>query len=423
MGILDPPAPSIARVRALETALAGNLVGKSLISTLGDSTTLGGGSLHASGNWQRSNRDWLAWAALLSGGDIRYGTNFGVGGETTADMILRLGAVIADPAPIVTFLAGTNDAGVPTSLANYATNVRLIVNTLVAAGKTVIIVSTFPRGGALVNGSPDLLARQYNVWLKEYARQKLFPFLDAFGALTDTTGAVLPNVITTDNLHATPLGARRVGQALVDLLGTVPKAGRQVPVSNLNLIPNPLNLTDTDANGIADNWVTTNLGANAIGSLVTEPGVPGKCQRLTLGSALAGGYIRRQIPLASGFAAGDRLRLSLWYAAWMPPGVVPNPAARSHSFWVFFPSSGISGNWYPIMSYQETGGADATNLDAVNVLTPQFFTTEFVVPAGTTELTLALELQQYTLPLATDQMWIEVGGMSLFNVSTLPSVA
>lgn len=145
--------------------------------------------------------------------------NRGIGGQTTAHMLLRFRPdVIALQPKVVVILAGTNDIGGnsgPATLQDIQNNLASMADLARANGIRVVLASVPPVTNAVLNaqGKPVfmsserriLMIPQVNAWLKDFAKSKGHVYLDYFAALADTKG-VLQTVYTYDGLHPNAQG-------------------------------------------------------------------------------------------------------------------------------------------------------------------------------------------------------------------------
>lgn len=157
--------------------------------------------------------------------------NRGIGGQTTAQMLLRFREDTIDlKAAVVVILAGTNDiAGNtgPMSLeeieANYASLAELArVHDVRVIFSSVMPVHNYtPRSeNFFVLRSPEKILK-LNGWLKEYCGAKACIYLDYFSPMVDANG-LLKRELSEDGLHPNsagyavmaPLAAKAIGEAL-----------------------------------------------------------------------------------------------------------------------------------------------------------------------------------------------------------------
>ena len=137
--------------------------------------------------------------------------NRGISGQTTPQMVLRFRQdVIALQPKVVVILAGINDiAGNtgPETLAQIEDNLASMADLATANQIRVVLGSTLPafdlawRPG--VEPAPKVLA--LNEWIKAYAAQKGYVYVDFHSAMKDQRNG-LPPALSKDGVHPTPAG-------------------------------------------------------------------------------------------------------------------------------------------------------------------------------------------------------------------------
>jgi lysophospholipase L1-like esterase len=161
--------------------------------------------------------------------------NRGIGGQTTAQMLLRLRADVLELGPkAVVILAGTNDvagnAG-PVTPAQIKDNLASMAELAKAHGVRVVLASLLPVSDDKkdANGQPVTRTRQrppatlreLNAWLSSYAKQNGHVYLDYFSATADA-GGLLRAELNDDGLHPNakgyavmaPLAEKAIAEAL-----------------------------------------------------------------------------------------------------------------------------------------------------------------------------------------------------------------
>jgi acyl-CoA thioesterase I len=151
------------------------------------------------------------WKNGIPGLDPNDTINRGYSGQTTPQMLVRFRADVINLKPqIVHLMAGTNDlAGNtgPTSLEKIKNNIRTMCELAQMHGIRVVIGSVLPakvfswRPG--MKPAEDIKA--LNLWLKTYAQNSGFVYVDYHSAMTDAEGG-LPFEYAKDGVHPTPLG-------------------------------------------------------------------------------------------------------------------------------------------------------------------------------------------------------------------------
>lgn len=155
--------------------------------------------------------------------------NRGIGGQTTAQMLVRFRAdVIALRPAVVVILAGTNDIAGNTgvsSLAMIEDNLSSMTELAQAHGIHVVLASLLPVSDVVIKDQtvhrPPSAIRALNAWIRSYAASRNLVFLDYAPALSDGEGA-LRREFTDDGLHPnaagysvmSPLAQRAIDTAL-----------------------------------------------------------------------------------------------------------------------------------------------------------------------------------------------------------------
>jgi lysophospholipase L1-like esterase len=225
---LDAVASDFAgfyRYAAANAALAAPKPGEKRVVFFGDSIT---------DNWSKPE-----YGGFFPGKPY---VNRGIGGQTTAQMLLRFRADVVELRPAaVVILAGTNDlagnAG-PASLDQIQDNLASMAELARAHGIRVVLASLLPVSDDKrdANGQPLTRTRQrptekireLNRWLSAFAAAKGHAYLDYFSATADANGLLLPT-LNDDGLHPSARGyavmAPLAEKAISAALGR-PKAGR-----------------------------------------------------------------------------------------------------------------------------------------------------------------------------------------------------
>ena len=202
---LDAVASDFAgfyRYAAANAALAPPKAGEERVVFYGDSIT---------DNWSKPD-----YGGFFHG---RPYVNRGIGGQTTAQMLLRFKAdVLALQPKAVVILAGTNDvagnAG-PATNEQIEDNLASMAELAHAHGVKVVLASILPvsddkkdAAGQPVNRTrqrPLATLRELNAWLRSYAAANGHVYLDYFSATADGAG-LLRTELTDDGLHPNARG-------------------------------------------------------------------------------------------------------------------------------------------------------------------------------------------------------------------------
>ncbi len=137
--------------------------------------------------------------------------NRGISGQTTPQMLVRFRQDVIDLKPkVVVILAGTNDiAGNtgPMTLEQTEGNLASMAELAAANGIRVVLCSVLPAFD--YHWAPGLTPApkiaQVNAWLREYAAQKGYVYVDFYSAMKDDRGG-LPTTLSRDGVHPLPAG-------------------------------------------------------------------------------------------------------------------------------------------------------------------------------------------------------------------------
>jgi lysophospholipase L1-like esterase len=185
--------PGVCRYRAANVAVA-RVQPAPRIVFMGDSITE---------NWG------LADPTFFSGGIV----NRGIGGQTTAQMLVRFRAdVVALRPQAVHIVAGTNDVAGntgPTSPQDFENNIMSMAEIARANGIRVILGAIPP--AAAFNWRPQIkpvpTIRALNDWLRGYAARNQIEFIDYYTALAGPSGELKPD-LGNDGVHPNGSGYR-----------------------------------------------------------------------------------------------------------------------------------------------------------------------------------------------------------------------
>lgn len=174
-----------------------------------------------SGALANQSRGPMVWANVLLGRRrLEIVSNAGVGGETTAQILARIDAVLAVDADWVIVLAGINDLVNSTlPVTTVIANLQAIYTRLLAAGRYVVAVSTLPVTAAHVNYTlqKNQRVRRVNEWIKGFcAVTPGMIFVDGCGAVSDpasSAGGPLTGYYV-DTTHPGTPGAYALGKVI-----------------------------------------------------------------------------------------------------------------------------------------------------------------------------------------------------------------
>jgi acyl-CoA thioesterase-1 len=137
--------------------------------------------------------------------------NRGIGGQTSPQMLVRFRQDVIDLKPkVVIILAGTNDVAGntgPMTLEQTEANIASMADLANANGIRVVLCSVLPAFDfAWAPGlapAPKVVA--VNEWLRKYAAEKGYVYVDYHSAMKDERGGLLP-ALSEDGVHPLPAG-------------------------------------------------------------------------------------------------------------------------------------------------------------------------------------------------------------------------
>jgi lysophospholipase L1-like esterase len=213
---------TLARFAGANSALAKAASGETRVVFFGDSIT---------DNWSKP-----AYGGFFPG---RPYVNRGIGGQTTAQMLLRFRPDVIALAPrAVVILAGTNDvagnAG-PVTVESIEGNLATMAELCRAHGIGVVLSSLLPvsddkkdaQGQALVRTKerPTATLVALNRWQADYAAANGAIYLDYFSALATPENLLKPE-LTDDGLHPNAAGYAVMAPLAEAAIARAVKAGR-----------------------------------------------------------------------------------------------------------------------------------------------------------------------------------------------------
>lgn len=287
---------------------------------LGDSITADGTTLPTSSADFVHNSDysWLMWASLLSMGRIEFA---GVAATATfrTDQIIatHLPTVLAARPAFCPVHAGTNDVGNLTTAQTLA-NLKFIFDTLLAAGITPVGTTMLPKETLTSSSRQPLDAM--SAFIVRYGRLRGFPVVDWTTPFIDPDGSwksytsPTPGLYNRDDTHPNGAGAKIMGQRVLDALAPFLPPAPGPLATSVNFLSdfslaktNGLLLTDTNADGVADNVIAAAAtGAQYTLTPMTESEGRGNWQNLKRTSTGSPVINTAHTPIP----AGNRVRVS-----------------------------------------------------------------------------------------------------------------
>jgi lysophospholipase L1-like esterase len=135
--------------------------------------------------------------------------NRGIGGQTTEQMIVRFQQDVVDINPdVVVILAGANDIRGITGtkrVDQIEQNIRTMAELAHLHGIRVVLCSVLPVAKSVWTPAQKAKILTINAWIRNYASENQFPFVDYYDAMKDPVGN-LPDALSVDGLHPSLAG-------------------------------------------------------------------------------------------------------------------------------------------------------------------------------------------------------------------------
>lgn len=316
MGLLDPPALSPAKAKALYSRPpALNTLG-----VFGDSITNNGLAVTSGVYLNKQLLGYWVPALAFLGQRLQLVSQGGKYGETTTQMVARLDAYLAKPAYWNWVLGGINDilndSSPYTAASTVIANLTTIYNRIEAAGGRVVAITICPNTSGSGSVGRWKQIYQVNNWIRRqrYVRPGMI-VVDPFAATAQANGTWLGNM-SDDGLHPKAAAAFIIGRAVATaMLPHLPNTNDSLPQPG-----DPFNLcTNAGATGsggalgtgvtgsAASGWTVSNIGTtSATVSLVQRAdGVAGYWHHVVVTSGGAFVSFASSVGAGQPIAVGD----------------------------------------------------------------------------------------------------------------------
>jgi lysophospholipase L1-like esterase len=288
-------------------------------AAIGDSIIQGNADLT---NNVLGDTTWFHLACVLSNQRIQYERNAGIAGQNTTQWAARVASDVIAYAPSRCFVpvGSPNDSASSISFATTKANITSIVNALLNAGILPTLISMVPFN------TPAYLATiaQLNAWGSKFAAQQGLDWIDFHKYLVNAATGQYNATYTADGTHPNRAGARIIATAVASALSSylpvrTPFVTDYSVGGNVSLVPGGAFAVDTNADGVADNWIIFGgiTSGSVTASLVTDSsatGVSGKWQQLVAAGPFVGTRVLETQAtfgtLGSTYAIGDRIAFS-----------------------------------------------------------------------------------------------------------------
>ncbi|MCU1675351.1 MAG: hypothetical protein JWM93_109 [Frankiales bacterium] len=353
---------------------------------LGDSITVNGVNTSTPNTWE--SRAWYIAASIAAEGKFVIDGIAATGGFTTTQVLAtHVPTVLAAKPAMCVVLCGRNDVVNVVPWATVKANLLSMYTQLIAAGvMPVPCTLTANTGNTSAQAS---LTDQINNFIRIYAAAHKLPVMDV-ATLTNTTAGGQVTGWFADASHPNAVGAKGIGAFVATQLASIlppftPPVAivNSSPTTDFNLVTNPLFLTDTNADGTPDNF--TVVAGSATGSVALVAGTGSVRGNYMVVSRSGGtGIYYAKMAASAPVVAGRRMALSLRLKATVEAGSAQCfvRAVHASNTTVY---AGIS-EW------------------AADIAEPGLFYTEFVVPAGVTNINIWAGLSAGTGSISVAQL-------------------
>lgn len=248
----------------------------------------------------------LARLVSVNAPSVMVGTRAGVGGNTSALVLARMRNDIPGNVDACMYLESVNDVTTNAGQAVHTANVRAIVRDFKSRGILPVILLNGP-----LNGSQSAMEALYRHIDTLIAWDEKIPVYDPFREFVDPATGYWTSGSDLDGTHPTAATYDTAGRALGTKIANADFANLRPLYNNIAhalLTTNSLLLTDTNSDGIANNWGVIGAGAGVTASLVSGAGdgVRGNWQKLDC-VAVTGAKQLYLPNITTGFSAGDEI--------------------------------------------------------------------------------------------------------------------
>lgn len=248
----------------------------------------------------------LARLVSVNAPSVVVGTRAGVGGNTSAKVLARMGSDIPRDVDACMYLESVNDVTGGVSASDHIANVRAIVRNLKARGILPVVLLNGPLNGG--QSAAESLYRHLDTLI---AWEEKIPVYDPFREFVEPTTGGWISGSDLDGTHPKPATYDAAGRALGTKIANADFASLKPLYNNVAHALNATNsllLTDTNADGIANNWALIGAGAGVTASLVSasSDGVRGNWQKLDC-VAVTGAKQLYLPNITTGFSEGDEI--------------------------------------------------------------------------------------------------------------------
>lgn len=188
-----------------------------------------------------TNVGYQSWLHSLLGGGSRWAGNYGQGGDMANAMSAAVTLINASSANIVFVCAGINDINSGgASGATVISRVTTLVNSLVAAGKIVVLISITPLGSAYATSGKNTATLDANAGFAAMHNGSTIFYVDAHQDLVDTGATQFTDGrawtwATSDGVHWGERAAKLVAARIYAAISSLVVVSNCLPTSSTNM--------------------------------------------------------------------------------------------------------------------------------------------------------------------------------------------
>lgn len=188
-----------------------------------------------------TNVGYQTWLQSLLGGGARWAGNFGQGGDLASDMSRAVTQINATAANIVFVCAGINDINSGgASGATVISRVQTHVNSLVAAGKIVVLISITPLGSAYATSGKNTATLAANAGFAAMHNGTSIIYVDVHQDLVDTGATQFTDGrawtwVTSDGVHWGERAAKIIAGRIYTAISSFVVVSNCLPVSSTDM--------------------------------------------------------------------------------------------------------------------------------------------------------------------------------------------
>lgn len=230
---------------------------------------------------------WMLYVEMVSNGRVKLIRDAAIAGNRTDQMVARFDTDVtpyASQADELWIMAGANDVSAGDTSTVFASDLSQLIDKGLAVGLRVRVFVMPPNDTNISN------ALKFREVTTAVAMKKGVDCMDPWQTCINASTGGFISTDTVDGVHPSAAGHTKAGQAVVTALNIPTSHNIALPVQNAangGMMSNPLFVTDSNADGLADGWGSSGSG---VASLVAS--TFGNKQRFTATTLTGPTYIQ-----------------------------------------------------------------------------------------------------------------------------------